>query len=206
MEDTALADIPLTAEPPPPAVAHYGPDAPVLLVGSMSKLFWGGLRVGWVRGPRPLVRQLVRLKLMADIATPLPSQLIATALMARTEEARELRRAQYGPRLESLTEDLADRLPDWSWTAPAGGFTLWARLPHGADARAFAAAALRNGVSIAPGTRLSPEERHGDCVRLAFMLDPGTLTRGVERLAETWERVREAPGARAAESASSVFV
>ncbi len=81
---------------------------------------------------------------------------------------------QYGPRLESLTEDLADRLPDWSWTAPAGGFTLWARLPHGADARAFAAAALRNGVSVVPGTRLSPEERHGDCVRLAFMLDPGS--------------------------------
>ncbi len=206
VEDTALADIPLTSEPPPPAVAHYALDAPVLLVGSMSKLFWGGLRVGWVRAPRPLIRELVRLKLMADIATPIPSQLIATALMARTEEARVLRRAQYGPRLEQLTETLADRIPDWSWTAPAGGFTLWARLPDGADARVFAAAALRNGVSIAPGTRLSPEERHGDCVRLAFMLEPDTLTRGVERLAETWERVREAPGSRAAEPAPTVFV
>ncbi len=61
-------------------------------------------------------------------------------------------------------------------------------------------------MSVVPVPRLSPEERHGDCVRIAFMLDLDALTRGVERLAETWERVREAPGARAAESASSVFV
>lgn len=206
VEDTALADIPLCDEPPPPAVAHYLPDSPVLLIGSMSKLFWGGLRVGWIRAPKPVIRQLIRLKLMADIATPIPSQLMATALLPRTGEARDLRRAQYVPRLKRLSQALDEHLPEWSWTAPVGGFTLWARLPDGADARAFAAAALRDGVAIAPGPRLSAEERHGDCVRLAFMLDPDGLERGVELLAETWARWRATSRARAEEPAPPVFV
>ncbi len=206
LEDTALADIPLGDEPAPPAVAHHRPDGPILLIGSMSKLFWGGLRVGWVRAPRAVIRQLVRLKLMADIATPLLSQLVATALIERTEEARGLRRAQYGPRLERLTQVLTERLPDWSWIPPAGGFTLWARLPAGSDATAFAAAALRNGVAVVPGPRLSTEERHRDCLRLAFMLDSEKLSQGVERLARLWERVGDSPAARPEDPAPTVFV
>jgi DNA-binding transcriptional MocR family regulator len=51
LEDTALADVPLGDEPPPPPVAHYLPEGPILLVGSVSKLFWGGLRVGWYERP-----------------------------------------------------------------------------------------------------------------------------------------------------------
>lgn len=187
LEDTALADVPLGEEPAPPPVAHYLPDGPVLLIGSVSKLFWGGLRVGWIRAPRAMLRNLVRLKLMADIGTPLISQLVAEALIERTEEARALRRERFRPRRDALTEALRRLLPDWSFSEPAGGFTLWARLPGGADARSFASLAARRGVAIAPGPRLSPEERHTDCIRLAFMLQPEEIVEGVERLAAAWE-------------------
>jgi DNA-binding transcriptional MocR family regulator len=49
-EDLSHADIVLGQDPPPPPLAHYA-GAHVLSLGSMSKLFWGGLRVGWVRAP-----------------------------------------------------------------------------------------------------------------------------------------------------------
>ena len=49
LEDESLSELSFGAEPPPP-IARFAPKATVLTVGSMSKLFWGGLRVGWVRG------------------------------------------------------------------------------------------------------------------------------------------------------------
>jgi DNA-binding transcriptional MocR family regulator len=205
VEDTALAEIGLADKPPPPHVARFAPDAPILLIGSMSKLFWGGLRVGWIRAARPTIHKLMRLKLMADIGTPLVSQLLAAPLIARTEEARGMRHAQYAPRLERLAQALRELVPDWSWSRPAGGFTLWARLPD-ADASAYAALALRHGVAIAPGPRLSPEGRHADCVRIAFMLDPPLLEEGVERLASAWADYRRDGESRRAAGRERVFV
>ena len=58
VEDMTLADLTLDARVPPP-LAAFTRDVPVLTVGSLSKLFWGGLRVGWIRGPEPLIARLV---------------------------------------------------------------------------------------------------------------------------------------------------
>jgi DNA-binding transcriptional MocR family regulator len=205
LEDTALADIPLGDGPRPPHVAHYLPDGQVVVIGSMSKLFWGGLRIGWIRAPIGMLRNLVRLKLMADISTPLISQLLATALLEHTEHARALRREQYLPRRDALTAALRRLLPEWTFTEPAGGFTLWAQMPAGADSQAFASVAARHGVAIAPGRRLSPEERHTDCVRLSFMLEPGALVEGVEHLASAWDAWSEREQPRPVDMPRAVF-
>ena len=54
IEDESLVDIALGA-PPPPSIAALSPRTPVLSIGSLSKLCWGGLRIGWIRAPEPLV-------------------------------------------------------------------------------------------------------------------------------------------------------
>ena len=57
----ALAELALGCEPPPP-LAAYGRDAPIVSIGSLSKLFWAGLRVGWIMGEQPLIDAVTRMR------------------------------------------------------------------------------------------------------------------------------------------------
>lgn len=194
VEDESLAELTLDAEPPPP-IAAFAPRAAVFTVGSMSKLFWGGLRVGWVRGPRPLVTRLTRLKVAADLSGSVLTQALATRLLARRDEVLVARRRASRLRLERLTAMLGERLPDWSWTEPQGGLTLWVRLPT-PDAEELAHEAPRHGVSIVPGPVHSPSHGFPDRLRLPFVLDEDQLAEGIARLARAWQACRRPAGER----------
>ena len=188
VEDESLAELSFGAEPPPP-IARYAPRASILTVGSMSKLFWGGLRVGWVRGPRPLIARLTRIKVVADLGGSVLSQALATRLLARREEVARKRRHESRRRYERLAERLREALPEWSWTEPSGGLTVWVRLPT-PSAHELARVAPRHGVSIVPGPVHSPSHGHADRVRLPFVLDEGLLGEAIARLARAWEACR----------------
>ena len=88
-------------------------------------------------------------------------------------------------RLHLLQSELRRLLPDWRWIEPAGGLSLWVRLPGGADAAAFASRALRHGVSVAPGHFASPAGGH-DHLRLCHDRPDEELTEGTARLAAAW--------------------
>ena len=184
VEDNTLADLSLSGAPPAP-LAAFEPQAPILTVGSLSKLFWGGLRVGWIRAAEPLLLRLTRRKIMADLGGSLLSQLAAVRLLGKAGEVRELRRRQVRERLDWLTKLLARHLPEWTWAPPAGGLSLWVRLPRG-NADEFAQVALRHGVSIVPGSLASPDGSFSDHLRLPFVLDRARMEEGVERLARAW--------------------
>ena len=185
VEDNTLADLSLGAPPPPP-IASFDADAPILTIGSLSKLFWGGLRIGWIRASEEILARITRLKIMADLGGSLIGQLVAVRLLAEAERVKAIRRREMRERLDRLTKLLARHLPDWSWDSPAGGLSLWVRLPQG-DANSFAQAALRHGVAVVPGSLASPD---GGCVehlRLPYVLEAEPMREGVERLARAWE-------------------
>ena len=188
VEDESLADLSFGPEPPPP-IAAFSPRAPVLTVGSLSKPFWGGLRVGWLRGPRPLVARLTRFKVAADLSGSLLGQVLATRLMARREEIARRRRRESRRRFETLTRLLRESLPEWSWTEPAGGLTLWVRLPS-PSADELARTGLLHGVSIVPGQVHSASHSFPDRLRLPFVLDEGPMSEGIARLARAWQACR----------------
>jgi DNA-binding transcriptional MocR family regulator len=190
LEDESLSDLSFGPEPPPP-IARFAPKASVLTVGSMSKLFWGGLRVGWVRAPRPLIARLTRIKVVADLSGSVLSQALAARLLARREEIVRVRRQESRRRYRKLAELLREALPEWSWTEPSGGLTLWARLPT-PSAFELARIAPRHGVSIVPGPVHSPSHGHADRVRLPYVLEESQLAEGVARLARAWEACRHA--------------
>jgi DNA-binding transcriptional MocR family regulator len=185
LEDNTLADLSLGPRPPAP-IAACDTEAPVLTVGSLSKLFWGGLRIGWIRASEDILTRITRLKIMADLGGSLVGQLAALRLLGHAGEVRLLRRREMRERLDRLTRLLARRLPEWTWKTPAGGLSLWVRLPRG-DASAFAQVALRHGVAVVPGPLASPVGGCGDCLRLPFVLDAEPMQEGVERLARAWE-------------------
>jgi DNA-binding transcriptional MocR family regulator len=194
LEDNTLADLSLGPRPPAP-IAAFDPAAPVLTVGSLSKLFWGGLRIGWIRGPEELLSRITRLKIMADLGGSLVGQLVAVRLLAEAERVRLLRRREMREKLERLTKLLGKLLPSWTWSSPAGGLSLWVRLPEG-DANAFAQVALRHGVAVVPGTLASPDGGCSDHLRIPYVLDAGPMREGVERLARAWQSYAGGPSKR----------
>jgi DNA-binding transcriptional MocR family regulator len=202
IEDMTLADLTLAPRAAAP-LAAFTRDVTVLTVGSLSKLFWGGLRVGWIRGEEPLIARLSRLKVVSDLSGSLVSQAVAARVLLRAPELATLRRRQVRTHLEHATRLLAQHLPDWTWRRPEGGLSLWLRMPAG-NASELAAAALRRGVAIVPGTVNSPEGRWTDHVRLPFVLPPAKMEEGIRRIAAAWAEY--APARRAVRRAASVLV
>jgi DNA-binding transcriptional MocR family regulator len=185
LEDLTPSGVELGGEPPPPPVAAGARGGTVLVTGSVSKLCWGGLRVGWVRGPQAEIARLARLKAALDLACPVVTQLAAARLLAVVDEVQARRRAELAPRLSLLQDLLRTHLPTWRWQEPAGGLSLWVRVPEG-DTTDFAAVALQHRVAVVPGHHFCADGRGGDHLRLTFALEPDQLVTGVERLARAW--------------------
>jgi len=184
IEDNTLAELKLGCEPPPP-IAAYGRGAHIVSVGSLSKLFWAGLRVGWIRAPRSAIAQLGQLKAVADLGTSLVSQAIAASMLVGSERISDLRRAELTGRLALLEDLVCTMLPDWRWRRPKGGLSIWARLPAGSSTE-LAQIAGRRGVLIAPGPLMSPTGRFDEFIRLPFDHEPAVLREGIRRLASAW--------------------
>ncbi|MEV4347080.1 PLP-dependent aminotransferase family protein [Actinoplanes sp. NPDC049596] len=183
IDDEALADLAFPGvSPPPPLAAH---NDQVITIGSLSKLIWGGLRVGWIRAPAPLIARLARMRTVADLGGNIPAQLAAAHLLPRLEAELARSASLRRDRHDHLRAELARALPSWHAPAVPGGQTLWVRLPHG-DARSFAQQSLRHGVAVLPGPSLDPSGGSDDHLRLHFLATPEDLTEAVRRLAAAW--------------------
>jgi DNA-binding transcriptional MocR family regulator len=124
-----------------------------------------------------------------DLGSTAFQQAIVAALIAgQHDEIIAWRLDWLRPRYEAIASALAEHLPSWTWTPPAGGLTIWARLPDGQpDSSAVAQAALRQGVAVVPGRLLSAgdADEAGRHVRLAFTQQPDVLTSAIKALAAT---------------------
>src|SRR5262249_56274448 len=105
-----------------------------ILIGSMSKSVWGGIRVGWIRAPAGLLRELLLHPLCAVCVPPPLEQLIACALLPQLDSLLRRRAAELRSQRDHLAELLRDD-QTWSFTVPHGGLWLWLRLARtsGAD-------------------------------------------------------------------------
>ncbi len=189
VEDETLADLTIDGQRPP-SIASYPGGEHLITIGSLGKLFWSGLRVGWVRADAGLIARLARLKIAADLGSGMLDQLVGARLVAASWRAAELRRAELGARRELLADLLRELLPEWEWELPGGGLFIWARLPHGSG-QSFAQLALRCGVAVTPGDQFSADGAHAAYVRLPFVLDTDELIIGVRRLADAWRRYEQ---------------
>jgi DNA-binding transcriptional MocR family regulator len=193
VEDNTLDAIELGKGPPLP-IAAFAKSAPILTVGSLGKLFWPGLRVGFIRGPEPWIGRLGRYKALCDLGGPLLSQAIAAVLLEHAPMAMKTRRREVGGKLETMTRLLSKHLPSWTWQKPEGGLLLWARMGSG-DADELAQIAVRHGVAIVPGSANSPDHHFPDHVRLPLVADAATMKEGILRLARAAQEYQPRPRA-----------
>jgi DNA-binding transcriptional MocR family regulator len=180
VEDNTLAELGLAGDAPPP-IAALAKNAPILSIGSLDKLFWTGLRVGFIRGPEAWIVRLGRFKALSDLGGPLVSQAMATLLLEHVPAAIKTRRREVSAKLALLTKLIEKYLPAWTWKKPAGGLLLWARMPAG-DAEELAQIAARHGVALVSGSANSPDHRFADHVRLPIVADAATMKEGIARL------------------------
>lgn len=189
IDDLTLAELDFGAPAPPP-LAALEPEAPIISVGSMSKVFWGGLRIGWLRAQPNIVSHLVGLKTAADLGTTAPIQRLAAVMFDHYDQTRQERNEQLATSLTRTADALTTQLPGWEWQLPAGGPHLWIRLP-GIDAAAFSHRLLQAGVAVVPGPLLAVDgQSAADHVRLPYYLPPATLELAIERMAETYRSWR----------------
>ncbi|MFQ6397038.1 PLP-dependent aminotransferase family protein [Nocardia sp. KC 131] len=187
IDDEVLAELGFPGHETPPPLATFADT--VITIGSLSKSVWGGLRVGWIRAPAPVVTKLARLRAVHDLGGNLPAQLAAAELLSRLDGLLRGQAPERARRHDHLRAELARRLPDWETPAVEGGQTLWVRLPHG-DGASFAQAALRHRVSILAGSGLDPTGGSESYLRIHFLHPLETLSVAVERLAEAWRTYR----------------
>lgn len=187
VEDAGVRDLVLGEAPPYLAAVT---SAPVLTVGSMSKLYWGGLRVGWIRGPEGLLESLVRTKARADLGTAILSQDLALRLLYRRDEIRRRRVEHVSRNLDIAGPLMNTLLEEFEWVAPEAGLGIWARLPFSTSGR-FTRHAHEAGVRVAAGQSFSESGRNNDRIRVSLAPAPELLVEGLHRLGAAWQTYRE---------------
>jgi DNA-binding transcriptional MocR family regulator len=186
VEDLTLADLVLGhgGGAPPPLAAL---STQVIAVGSVSKVLWGGLRVGWIRVSEPLRSAVIARKSALNLGTAVISQALAARLLAAVDaDWLGAHRAALTERRDLLAALIGEHLPAWRARPPDAGLSLWAELPV-ENADAFTLAAARHGVTVMAGSAACADGRHRQFVRLSFAEQPSTLELAVERLAAAWE-------------------
>ncbi|GAA2585261.1 PLP-dependent aminotransferase family protein [Winogradskya consettensis] len=180
--DESFVDLPLDGTEMPPPVAVFDRHSRVVSIGGMSKAYWGGIRIGWVRASAPLVQRLAALRVGVDMGSPVLEQLVAVRLLRDAPAIVAARRAQLAIRRDVLIEAVREHLPEWQFFRPSGGVMLWAEL-DGPISSALARAAEEVGVRLAPGPRFGLDGTLERFVRLPYAIAPDDLTEAIRRIA-----------------------
>ena len=191
--DESLQSLALDGQEMPRPFATYASDA--VTIGSASKAFWGGLRLGWIRVPHGLMERFTQARVSLDLGAPVLEQLVLARLLAGgtalPEQLRRLREQR-----DALAAAVSTSLPEWRYRLPAGGLSLWCELPA-ALSTALAAEAEQHGAFVVPGPVFSVDGGLDRYVRLPWGRPVGELEDAVLRIAEAWAAVRDRPSRRA---------
>ena len=187
--DETMVDLWYDAPPPPP-LAAFNPDAPVITIGSAGKSFWGGLRIGWIRASSRTIASLVQARDSLDLGSPLLEQLACCWLLENEKRLLPSRRAMLATRRDMCGALMAEYFPHWRFTPPEGGLSFWVELP-GMLATLFSVRAESRGIHIGTGTRFGLAGAFDRYLRLPFTLSDEELRSAFTTLQPLWHSLTE---------------
>jgi DNA-binding transcriptional MocR family regulator len=172
---------------PTPAMRSLEADR-VIYLGSFSKTFAPGFRVGWVLAPHAVREKLVLAQESATLCPPAFSQYAISAYLANHDWRGQIKifREMYRERRDAMLVGLADDMPaGTTWTVPAGGFFVWVTLPPGLDSHAMLPRAVTARVAYVPGTAFYADAFGSRHMRLSYCYPtPERIREGTRRLGE----------------------
>lgn len=191
--DEAHQALALEGQPMPAPMARWAGAA--ITLGSASKMFWGGLRLGWVRAPADRISALLNARLSLDLGVPVLEQLLLARLLDDPAQMLAVHRSRLREQRDRLAAAVTAKLPDWTFRLPSGGLALWCELPLPL-AMALAVEAEDRGVVVAPGPVFAVEGGLSRHVRLPWTRPSEELEEAVDRLADAWAAAQQAGSGR----------
>lgn len=190
VEDDPYGELRYSGEALPPVASLPAARGRTLAISTLSKIAAPGLRIGWVRAPRRLLRSLTIAKQAADLHSSTVDQAAAARWLATADLGGHIERLrdEYGARRDALLSGLGAALPPGSThNRPDGGMFVWARLPDGWDAGALLERALDRDVAYVPGAPFFSGPPDHATLRLSFTAHPPEeIGLGLERLAQAF--------------------
>lgn len=191
VEDSPYRELRYSGEPVP-AIRSLAPER-TLQLGSFSKIFAPGFRLGWIIGPEPLLEQIYVCKQCLDLCPPVLDQYLAAEFLASGLLDTNLQKtiAEYRRRRDRMVSLLEKYMPSGvSWTYPEGGLFLWLTLPSAVDTVALYDQALAAGVAYVAGSFFYTDGSHRNTMRLNFsFVDESKMEPGIQLLAELVRQV-----------------
>jgi DNA-binding transcriptional MocR family regulator len=166
-------------------------DRDVVYLGSFSKTFASGLRVGWALVPPAVRDRLVLAAESAALCPPSFTQMIVSRYLGAHDWRSQIKTytEAYRDRRDAMLEALEAHMPEGcTWNVPDGGFYVWLSVPEGVDTKAMLPRAVTGRVAYASGTGFYADGFGSRQLRLSYCYPtPERITEGVRRLAGVLE-------------------
>ena len=169
-----------------PTIYSLAPER-TLHLGSFSKVFAPGFRLGWIIGEEALLDKIYVCKQALDLCPPVLDQYIAAEFLSSGALDRNLKKsiAYYRDKRDYMLALLDKYMPEGvEWTRPEGGLFLFLTLPEEIDSVKLYDRALSAGVAYVAGSFFYPDGSHRNTMRLNFsFLDKDRMEDGIRILA-----------------------
>lgn len=153
-----------------PTIKSYGGDE-VIALRSFSKVTVPGLRIGWMNGPKPIMKQFEKVKQCTDLHTSTFSQYLLYEFVRHglLEPHIERIKADYLTKCKTMLKALEENFPsEVTWTRPEGGLFLWLVLPRHMNTRVLFDKAIQVKVAYVPGSPFFANGGGDNTLRLNF--------------------------------------
>jgi 2-aminoadipate transaminase len=186
VEDNPYGLLNLDADPVP-AIRSFDAEN-VVYLGSFSKTFAPGFRVGWALAPHAVREKLVMAQESATLCPPVFSQFVISTYLSNWDWRAQITvfKDMYRARRDAMLDGLQAYMPiGTTWTHPTGGFFVWVTLPEGLDSQALLPRAVTNRVAFVPGTAFYADGLGSRNMRLSYCFPtPERIIEGTRRLGE----------------------
>jgi len=185
VEDSPYRELRYEGEPIP-TMYSLDPDR-VIHLGSFSKIFAPGFRLGWAIAHPDILDKIYVCKQSLDLCPPIFDQYVAAEFLKSGRLDANLKKSieLYRSKRDLLLSQLEEHMPEGiTWTHPEGGLFLFLTMPEGFDAVRFYDRALDAGVAYVAGEFFHPDGSGKNTMRMNFsFMSPQKIKEGVELLA-----------------------
>ncbi|MCR2044380.1 PLP-dependent aminotransferase family protein [Anaerosalibacter massiliensis] len=171
-----------------PSVKHYDTEGRVIFLGTFSKIFCPGLRLGWVYAEKEVLNKYVLAKQGSDLQSSTISQMQIAKFLEEYDIEKHIEKLKevYKNRRDIMINTMKEEFPEEvKFTNPQGGLFTWVVLPEYMNARDLAVKALEKNVAFVPGGSFFPNGGNENTLRLNYSnMDEEKIKIGIKRLAD----------------------